>query len=277
MSISERINHDNLNIHQFQETPEAKPPVEFDPDRDITQDQKQLIFGTLASESSLENFDDNELADYLIHLGRTRILWPQEHFLPQIDKMKALELFKKVMNFQFADTKLEGIAGLIAALPHIQFNLEREQLLRFAKKIIQFPNTKDVAAHASYLKMINPGNNLLEEMQPKLKKIYIDYLEFAKEDEDWTDFGIIAGTVKLIYPDFDPKLTPEDWSVLQNELKTKLNDTVSMGEGLELAVAMKILAAHKVEITAPGVISFEMQPPADLTESNPSLPEKRKF
>jgi hypothetical protein len=265
MSISERINPDNLNIHQFQETPEGRPELPFDVERDISPKIKHTFKTKLA--------ETNNKLEYYTLARDIKLLWPNEPVDSQLFSDESLlgeleQLLTRKDNIRL----LYFAANVLSIRPGI--SIDTDTLQRFWQAtipIIEWRRKNGEYLHLtsliSFAKRFDPEHefDLTKEELAKMK----DALEECRTDSLMSLYADYAGKLKLIDPGFKPELTQEEW--------IKLHKLLTDEPKLHLAASMKILAAHKVEVTAAGVIDIQMYPLEDIKQSTPQIPEIRKF
>jgi hypothetical protein len=271
MTIAERVNPDHLNIHQFQETPEdSRPELPFDVERDLSDDFKTEAMHTLkvtVNESS-----------YMLQVGEMRIVWPGEDLDDKrISNEDAITYTKKILKrqeqgFESSSFVLSYISALVCARPNI--NLENSiiaRVLLLAEAIIvQNRNAK------AYLNLLNTASNA-KKLDPKREDLTVEEtlnireeININNNEDDIVNRVYLMEKLRYLDSSYHPELSSKEWQ----ELREKLPNN-----GVGLAASMKILAAHKVEVVAPGVIDIQMYPPrqVDINQSTPSIPEIRKF
>jgi hypothetical protein len=263
MSIQERINPDNLNIHHFQETPEGRPELPFDVDRDIDPVYRQALFL-----KCITNKDQEMPLAY-----RLKLLWPKESFNYSLEELRRRS--KQVTdNWGFL-----SIASEIKTLrPDYVFdNSELEKI----KAGIERAMNSSVNSSSLFTKLEVVVNAKLIGYDPSVT-LSPKELEQLKRNSDrqlsqLNDQPILHGPVnlRLLDPTYKPVLTSQEWEFYKDQLN-KLKEQDSSWNYSTFASHMKILVAHKVEVTAPGVIEFQMHPP-EINTSTPSIPETRKF
>jgi hypothetical protein len=270
MSIAERINPDNLNIHQFQEVPEARPELPFDVNQEITNEDRTKFIQLIQAEPNM-NIKARYAALY-------KNLWPNEDFpipLPLDDLVAINNTFDRNRHLD----SLENAYAFKIIYPKTELPVDPELWTLVELGINNGLNDSSIINWAGFIadaaryKVIKPYNNdsenivlgHMEEINSRIMKVYRN---------DWYNFIQYVSSLRLLNKDYKPLLTKEDWDILVSEMHRVLK--LSIAAGLINAFDLKILAAHKVEVTAPGVIDIQMYPP-DINQSPPSIPETRKF
>jgi hypothetical protein len=268
MSISERINPDNLNIHQFQETPEGRLHLPFDVDRDLGANSKSELL------KEIEHCKKSRPTDLCRYVSACKILWPEEPInLSETDKKAIKNSFtqpEQMVGFSEKHTK----AAL--ALPELHNKFAPETLMHWDREAQLWAKNEEYFEFIQEyfnLKIINPKGNysLTSEQVEGVKTELLRYEQVGSLDK-WVKFSQIAAALKILAAEDAINISPEVWSRLREEVKNE-----PLSTKYEMAVYMKILAAHKVEITAPGVMDIQMYPPGNINQSTPPIPETRKF
>jgi hypothetical protein len=271
MSISERINPDNLNIHQFQETPETRPELVFDIEEYLTEEDRIFLM------SEMVRCLPSNIREYTYYASLIKKLWPNES-LSLIPEDTVVTDLKKLQERDLEDmmsgVELEFLKDAVATYPNIQKMINPDRLDELLEKDRhEAANGDDDALYyhlAKYManaKSIEP--NRIIKLTLAEKNRFDQTLKSYFKDPDV--FFELAANIKIIDPSFNLNLTPEYWKVMQEKLAVYAGSLK-----YEMAYHMKILAAHSVRVTAPGVIEFQMYPP-DINSSTPQIPETRKF
>jgi hypothetical protein len=268
MSIVERINPDNINIHQFQETPEGRPELPFDVERDIS---------TKVKENIVDYVYKNRHGSLYPWLAKNiAILWPAEKGLIT---QSAEESWQPIERTVVSSDFVADLYSLKLIYPDFNPPISMEDWNRLNLSIKDYlederkktDNPLSILATINWYKAINPESEfkLTTEEVNKLKNLLTPDLIVKYH------YTEPAAQLKLLDPSFTPQLSPANWAQLHEQLAF-YESTEEWHLYAEQAVSMKILAAHKVEVTASGVIDIQMYPP-DINESTPSIPETRKF
>jgi hypothetical protein len=285
MSISERINPDNLNIHQFQEMPEGRPELPFDVYREITNEIKEKIDDALGEQQDKEiNLDPSSLNDnelYMDFMVSYKTLWPDASIQRRLSDEELIYIWRRIqeeiiveqlgqINYSIVLT----LRSIIAYSPNIKIQLPWSDI----ESIIEDnQSTKfDISFWAS-VAVINP--EWIEHITPeqldhwRLKLEEFKMINRNKPNSPrLIDYCTTSANLRLIDPTYTPDITQEEWSGLSHELKI-----ISGAAAVYRAKQMKIISAHSVKVTAPGVIDIKMYPPEDVNTSTPPVPEQRKF
>lgn len=126
------------------------------------------------------------------------------------------------------------------------------------------------AFNCFFLKLFDPkGDYTLSSQQiDKIKNTAMHCKTSSTEQDAYIK---ILAFIKILAPEQEIKISNEELGNLCETMR-KLIDL----KKFEVATYLKILAAHKVAITSPGVMEFEMYP-AELEDSTTSIPEEREF
>jgi hypothetical protein len=266
MSISERINPDNLNIHQFQEAPEGKPELPFDVERDLTLEDKLTFINKIKEATGLV---------LVHHLALFKMLWSNDE-LP-VDSSIAMEVSNRISKGQWLNEwNLYIIHGLRVAYPEINLDISKA-VWRGIEEYVESLNNdlKKFVLSASDYAVIKPENAITSTVL-KSKPEITNLIQEKYNAGEWAEFASLTAHLRLLDESYNPQLDEADWKNLQETLR-KLLDTQLPEHSFGMAKNLKILAAHSVKITSPGVIDIQMYPPEDLNQSAPAIPETRKF
>jgi hypothetical protein len=284
MSIQERINPDNLNIHQFQEMPEGRAGLPFDVDRDVSAVQKENIKKIIVRSSGEISAGP---AIYLLPARNYKFLWPNEPIPGTPLSPEILESLKLLLSSSSSDQigSNHYLACLKILYPELQIEGDASKLKKLESVEASEAEIYDFLENAANLKILNPDFSISYEELELAKNI----LEKIKSD-DLINFLEFAPNLRIIDPSYRPTLTDGEWKQLKERL-SNMNDpdfeeSADAAERMKILAAwehfllcacdMKILAADKVEVTRPGVIEFQTYP-QDINTSTPTMPEGRKF
>jgi hypothetical protein len=263
MAISERINPDNLNIHQFQETPEGRPELPFDPEKIDAYRKKRVI-------EFLMDIDPNSFFENIM---AARILWPEENF----NRYTKSELENELNS---SDKNTAIVCGMVTFYPEFA---ERYKDIDYTQQLnnVKKGGIEQYSSQFAKLKIINPQLDV--EFSAKdteeLLKVTQTEITKAKARNNLSDYKYFAenlAALRIIDPNYKPEIDLSDWKGLTD----CLNRMFTFGEWNDYithAANLKILAAYKVEVSGPGIIDIQMSPPRDVNSSTPSIPKTRKF
>ena len=99
-------------------------------------------------------------------------------------------------------------------------------------------------------------------------------LERDRKNNDWWRFALHASRLHLLDPQRPLPLVPADWEGMETELETNRKKN-QWGSFAYLASFMRILAAHKAEVTKQG-IEITDTPPEQFDEI-PKRPVRRRI
>jgi hypothetical protein len=277
MSISERINPDNLNIHQFQETPEGRPELPFDIEHLTSADRDLLV---LEMEEEKSRSDPN-LYEYVYYAELINRLWPTEPATLSFTEAEFVEYFNKLnedsdKSSAISVQGLEFLENIVSFYPNMQslidsaridnlIEMNRQEARDFGRDAHYYHLVKNMAT----AKSLEPKRVMVLTSEEK-SKIYDTLNHYLNGDHPQV-FAEMAAKIKIIDPSFNFDITPKSWEIMRERLRS-----YSGSIAYEMAYDMKILAAYEVNMTSPGVIDIQMYPP-DINQSTPSIPEKRKF
>jgi hypothetical protein len=281
MAISERINPEKLNMHGLQEAPEGRPELPFDVERDISPETKIMMFKSLerAGNPAALTINPPLLKEFVVAASRIKLLWPNEE-MPNVPTDNVLlngpdaEYDSRTFIEQY-----DYAAALKILRPNLSSKINWNDIMHDIDKRFRSSDKVIIAALA---KLMDPNRQILPKEQFDASAVSIDEIKKSHIMDNpftitsWREFIKTAASMRLMDPTYDPNLSKADWQNMNEELKVYESHKRWDMYG-EIAFGMKILAAHKVEITAPGVIDIQMYPPEDLNNSTPSIPEKRKF
>jgi hypothetical protein len=274
MSIQERINPDNLNIHQFQEVPEViRPELPFDVERDISPETKNKVVEAINESLKFQN--------RLSIACNAKILWPEEKFdLSFLDDQSTIDLWKKnALATTYGINSLDFFYRLKVARPDLDLKISKYDWEDIRSALENTTATSTKVINTADVKILDPNSEFSLSPDESLAADEIEQahelLNSATEKDAYTACSL-ARSLKLIDPTREYKLREEMWEAMHRELE-KAKSTSDWTRYANLAANMKILVAHSVKITAPGVIDIQMYPPEDINQSTPQIPETRKF
>ena len=119
----------------------------------------------------------------------------------------------------------------------------------------------------------------MEILGPSGMKTYLDMdsrlqwgLTRNSKNVNWGYFAEVAKGLKLLYPQQELKLTKEEWDGMKSYLKSGLH----WNDYTEHLGSMRILVAHKVEMTAKGLVITDT-PSDQLDTTIPPRPVRKKI
>ena len=266
----ESIHSEDISIRRLQEQPESKPELPVDVDRDIDEDSKKLFIAVMEARK------EGLLTDYCTYAAIIKRLWPDyELNLPEEKKESLENILDQVMRGQVSTEAAAYAAKIITVYPELSVNLMQKTLDTWKKVALEWENRRNYYALTKdyfFLKIINPSGDysLTTDQINKLKAAMESIRILPGRDPQ---FIRAAAHLKLLVPEHAIDISHEMWAEFKNEIK----NSPAQFDKFELAAYLKILAAHKVTITSPGVIEFEMYPPSHTDDSMPSIPEEREF
>lgn len=139
--------------------------------------------------------------------------------------------------------------------------------------------------NSSFMPYYLENSSFMHLLDPK-REIYIsesahlqinEYLEQEKNNNRWGSFALISSEMRLLDPSRPPISDETQWQGMKKDLKslrTKSDD--NWFHILVASVRLRILAAHKVEVTKNGILITDKNPfPLDITI--PSRPVRKKI
>jgi hypothetical protein len=176
---------------------------------------------------------------------------------------------------------------LLPDIPADPINTSDENMKRYYTKYLTHPesNTKfDIVVRESIFNLFVLRPDKLNEIKGLddgyVEKIFERYIQEYNNTEvpDRRLIGA-ASAFKLFLPEKAHMidLSRQKWNAMREELDLYRHSKNQYLTFAELAVDMKILAAHKVEMTRKG-IKFTMSSPSGFTNNVPlNVPERRRF
>jgi len=279
------FNPEQINIHDLTiEEPEKGTDLAFDPERDLTREDWAKMEEQLDTFYHTENYSD---------------------FCKLFGDMKAVDSTNSFLaNYQisekFKQDNLKNWTGRSAGF-WVDFAEIAVALKAAPEKFGQENNIdeKDWKAMFDILKYYckNRGSEfglaitelaacmkiLDKRKDDKINEIisweYLqDNLEEFKRNGQWAEFSEMAKNIKIVKPTMDLGLDKEVWESLREELKRSSADDLMGWQRLaKEAVALKILAAEKVDVTDKGLEITMRGEKKGLDNEVPPVPETKNF
>lgn len=270
MSIESKVPRQEINISYLSlETPEAEK-LPFDANVEITeQDWKEM-------RKSLWHYRQERLwHDYSMLAMYMKILQPKvsEGFAGGMSD----ELIKMRRNKQWGDFIFQA-AALKVTHPDVTGAITTEGWENIKLYLDSLRNENKwhlFSSVAAFAKIFEPSRDsgLTGEDWKWMK----DVLDTARQAKDWAVFSSMASTMKILDPNCDLNLTGLEWAGMKKELQEDRQASVKWKRFAPHAMSMKILAAPKIAVTAPGVLKFYKQSETQPTSLTTPLPEIKKF
>ena len=281
MSNSERINIKDLTL----EEPPKKKELPFDPERDLTEEDK----GNLKKELE-ENIINHSWVNALENMSAYNALFPDEIESLILDDTAWLEI-KRVINFfqstkQYRDFNEMAVQAKLAfpkqskeiVLDDTTYQESREYLGTCAAKKLWWAFGQE----AMKIKILFPekSGSLLQVENITSNEIWDG---MKKELERMIDLGLRhfcqhAAAMKILFPYRISELSFDTafWKQAHKELSDYRDKEFWRGLFQE-AVAMKLLAAEEINITDQGLEVIMQKEKPEFKEETPPMPKTRKF
>ena len=262
---------DRINIHELTiEEPEKQSELPFDPERDITKQDWEVM--RLCLEHSRKN---NTWSDFSAYAARMKILDPtQDLNLDQTAWQGMEDEFKKQ---SFNPQRLTSNAADMKVLdPKRDLNLDQTAWTKMRRELENWRSKNDwgmFSWQASNMKIIDPKINL--KLDQAAWQGMEKQLEEYRRSNNWTSFFLQASRMKILDPKIDLKLDQTAWQGARDELEVDRRQFMMQGFD-SLAKCMKILVAERVDVTDQGLEITMPKREKPLT-SVPPIPETKQF
>lgn len=272
---SERINIHELTVDE----PERQSELLFDPERDLTKEDWQMIKDDLEKSRRVEDW-----ASFLSTAVHIKILNPQ--FDLGIDQ-KAWEGMRNMLNAWKENATFENrwevflsrSADMKILDPTLDLNLDQadwQRIRDILKKTVIWDIFSRRAVEVRLLDHdydLNLDQNDWRDIQDTLKKY--------RRDKNWGYFCSHAANVKILDSKIDLGLDKEAWQGMRDKLEWYRerckNGNESLGVFSDHAREMKILAAEEVKVTDKGLeINMRKDKKDTLSDVLP-MPEAKQF
>lgn len=128
------------------------------------------------------------------------------------------------------------------------------------------------------MRILNPDYSL--QIGGATMKKMNEKLEEYKMENDWLSFARLASTMRLFDKDFSVSIAIDAWDGMKDKIEYLRRQPLGSGEWSVFSrfiASMRILAAHKVEVTKEGiVITDEPESPRSSFDEIPKRPVRRK-
>lgn len=276
----ERVNIKDLTI----EEPERAQELFFDVERDIPKEDWERW-------ENLLNIDreQNNWYPFISLASGMRLLNPnidlklsKEDWETMIKKEGESEVDPRMTP---PDDVFSVAASIKTIDPKVAIEIRKDVWDRYKKKLNEnkindwkFDNEKARAVKlAVSMKILDPAINFgFGESDWQVIKDDLSKARHPRYQSMWEPFAKTAMQMKILNPGFDVELGEDDWAGMKEALEGFKKGKWNSLDYIQHVVAMKILAAKKVDITNNG-IEIDTSGESSLSVESSELPEQRKF
>lgn len=198
-----------------------------------------------------------------------------------IDENKWYEIKKRLKAFEQLGNKEDEwypFLGMVASLKILGFHVEIDEKIRtwvksYFKMYYRDKNWIDYKTLAVMIKKKDPSFEFEEKpFETVWKGMHEDLIQIANY-ENWIGFIRCAADLKIIDQDRFTPLSPDIWKKCIKATNKYRSEVESYAD---IAASLRILAAHKIEITDKG-LKITDDPPEKLDTSLPARPIRKKI
>lgn len=257
---------ERLNIKHFTAEPEKEPPIRyFDPERDITEEQWEMMrrYRIKQAEEGFWNTVADVAANETI-LGRRPALTPEE--TEEIRKFKRAGITRDGDWPTFIQRAAKGaILGIPSDITSWEWMKVQSQL----DVLAQAGSWEHFAEEAANETITGRQPNITAEQRENIRE---RRLKLADEGS-WSEFSVLAAQEAIL--GCRPEITPEQWEkILEVHEKHKQSSAWHLSM---VAYIEAILAADEVIIPPGGGLELTWNRAKDLEEDTPPTPQSRNF
>jgi len=287
------FNPDKINIHELTiEEPEQQSELPFDSEKEITPEDWDRI-----NEFIKEHVENDDWQNSLSRAVSCKIIDPghetglKELAEKEFSKAKRpnMDALSWWVDFKNSFYKGRGDIGLCAEIiDHaMELRLDITNMLddRLLSKMEEDLNRQRANNYLGYMPVYASLARKVSLFCRFLGKSFVlpdedwkkfdEYLQRYKEGEAWGQYASVAESVKLMDSKRDLHLDEVAWRGMKHHFNEKKNSD-EIGQAFDVAEAMTILAAEKVEVTDQG-LKLTMPKKKESLAVTPDIPETKQF
>lgn len=272
------LDPERINIHELTvEEPEKQTDLPFDPERDVTEEDWQVMRNELKKAEQ-----ENNWSKYASIAMAIKILNPEI----EIDLNERIRQgILKELNFCKKNHNWEPFYESAVALKTLGLKDDLNRILGedvwqgISNDLERVKNggVLDFSHAVSFARILDPDNSHLHiDMGVDDWKKMNEDLEKFRNSGEWFNFSAKASNMRILDPEIKINIGEKDWEGIKNLLNQ------SRGEEehylfYSLVIYVKVIAAEKVEVTDQGLIITMPKKKEALKPETPSIPETKQF